>query len=298
MNQLDANVYYVPHKSRWPIFITFGMFMFMVGAATWLNGYERPGQIVLAIGALTIIGIMFGWFGNVIAESIRGTFNAQADTSFRMGMMWFIVSEVFFFAAFFGGLFYIRTGVVPLLGGSEHGVGLLNGGQLITNKYLWPGFSATWPTNGPEGVGGSFITTSPWGIPLINTLLLLSSSVTVTIAHHALRAGNRKRLIGFLGVTILLGALFLCGQAIEYWESYVHLNMTLHTGIYGATFYILTGFHCLHVTLGTIMLCVMWFRCVRGHFTRENHFGFEAVAWYWHFVDVVWLCLFLFVYIL
>jgi cytochrome c oxidase subunit 3 len=291
MNQPDANVYYVPHKSRWPIIAVIGMFLFMAGAANWLNGHDLSGKIVLTLGALTIIGMMFGWFGNVIRESMKGTFNSQVDTSFRMGMMWFIISEVFFFAAFFGGLFYIRTFVVPWLGGiGDKGV--------ITNAYIWQGFSATWPTNGPLAVGGSFVAGSPWGIPLLNTLLLLSSSITVTIAHHALRVGNRKRLIGFLGLTILLGLTFLCCQAYEYWESYVHLNMTLHSGIYGATFYILTGFHGLHVTLGTIMLIVMWLRCARGHFNRENHFAFEAVSWYWHFVDVIWLCLFLFVYIL
>ena len=291
MSQPDANVYYVPHKSRWPIVATLGMFLFMLGAANWLNGNDTAGQIVLAIGALTIIGMMFGWFGNVIRESMHGTFNGQVDTSFRMGMMWFILSEVFFFAAFFGGLFYIRMFVVPWLGGAgDKGI--------LTNGFIWPGYSATWPTNGPDAVGGSFIATSPWGIPLINTLLLLSSSITVTIAHHALRAGHRRRLIGFLGLTILLGVTFLGLQAHEYWDSYVHLNMTLHTGIYGATFYILTGFHGLHVTLGTIMLIVMWLRCARGHFTPKNHFAFEAVAWYWHFVDVIWLCLFLFVYIL
>ncbi|MGH8184294.1 MAG: cytochrome c oxidase subunit 3, partial [Rhodanobacteraceae bacterium] len=164
--------------------------------------------------------------------------------------------------------------------------------------FIWQGFSAAWPTNGPDAVGGSFIATATWGIPLVNTLLLLSSSITVTIAHHALRAGKRGRLIGFLGLTIVLGLAFLLCQAHEYWDSYTNLNMTLHSGIYGATFYILTGFHGLHVTLGTIMLCVMLIRCLRGHFDREHHFAFEAVSWYWHFVDVVWLCLFLFVYIL
>ncbi|HEX7370063.1 MAG TPA: cytochrome c oxidase subunit 3 [Rhodanobacteraceae bacterium] len=291
MSQPDANVYYVPHKSRWPIVAVIGMFLFMIGAANWLNGHDASGQIILAIGALTIIGMMFGWFGNVIKESMKGTFNNQVDSSFRMGMMWFILSEVFFFAAFFGGLFYIRTLVVPWLGGAgDKGI--------ITNGFIWQGFSAAWPTNGPDAVGGSFIATSPWGIPLINTLLLLASSVTVTIAHHALRAGNRKKLIGFLGLTIVLGVLFLLGQAHEYADNYIHFNLTLHSGIYGATFYILTGFHCLHVTIGTIMLIAMWIRCARGHFTPQNHFAFEAVSWYWHFVDVIWLCLFLFVYIL
>ena len=290
MSQTDANAYYVPHKSRWPIVATIGMFLFMVGLANWLNGDTVRGQIIFTIGAITIIGMMFGWFGNVINESLKGTYSGLEDTSFRMGMTWFIFSEVFFFAAFFGGLFYIRTFVVPWLGGA--------GDKGIITHQLWQTFSSTWPTNGPSAVGGEFTATSPWGLPLINTLLLLSSSITVTVAHHALRAGNRKRLIGFLGLTVLLGATFLGCQAHEYWESYAHLNMTLHSGIYGATFYILTGFHCLHVTLGTIMLIVIWIRCMRGHFSAEHSFGFEAVSWYWHFVDVVWCCLFLFVYIL
>jgi cytochrome c oxidase subunit III len=288
---MRQEVYYVPHNSRWPIIATLGMFLFMLGAANWLNGNDTAGQVILTIGAVTIIGMMFGWFGTVIHESIKGTFGSQVDTSFRMGMMWFIFSEVCFFAAFFGALFYIRIFVVPWLGG-------IGDKGILTNTYLWPGFTATWPTNGPDAIGGPFVPTSPWGIPLLNTLLLLSSSVTVTIAHHALRAGRRGRLLTFLGITIFLGACFLVCQGHEYIESYTHFNTTLHTGIYGATFFILTGFHGLHVTLGTIMLIVMWLRCVRGHFDRDNHFAFEAVSWYWHFVDVIWLCLFLFVYVL
>lgn len=291
MSQSAADVYYVPHKSRWPIVATIGMFLFMVGLANWLNGHGISGKIIFAVGALTIIGMMFGWFGTVIRESMNGVFNPQADTSFRLGMTWFIFSEVFFFAAFFGGLLYIRLFVVPWLGG-EGDKGIL------TNAFIWRGYAGAWPTDGPLNVGGDFTVGSPWGIPLLNTLLLLSSSITLTVAHHALRADNRKRLIAFLALTIVLGATFLGFQVYEYWESYVHLNMTLHSGIYGSTFYILTGFHGLHVTLGTIMLIVIWLRCLRGHFTPTSHFGFEAVSWYWHFVDVIWLCLFLFVYIL
>jgi cytochrome c oxidase subunit 3 len=207
-----------------------------------------------------------------------------------MGMIWFIFSEVMFFAAFFGALFYARTYSVPWLGGAGHGA--------LTNHYLWPAFSAAWPTNGPADVGGAFSTMSPWGIPLLNTLLLLSSGVTITIAHHALRAGNRKQLLVFLALTVVLGVIFLGFQAHEYAEAYGHLNLTLGSGVYGSTFFMLTGFHGMHVTLGAIMLTVIWFRCAKGHFTKDNHFGFEAVAWYWHFVDVVWLGLFLFVYVL
>jgi len=226
----------------------------------------------------------------VIRESLAGTYNKQVDVSFRMGMLWFIFSEVMFFGAFFGTLFYARNYSVPWLGGEGHGA--------LTNYFLWPHFSAAWPTNGPADIGGAFSTMSAWGLPLLNTLLLLSSGVTITIAHHALRAGHRKLLLGFLAATIVLGALFLTFQAHEYAEAYEHLNLTLGSGIYGSTFFMLTGFHGLHVTLGAIMLTVIWFRCAKGHFSKEHHFGFEAVAWYWHFVDVVWLGLFLFVYVL
>jgi cytochrome c oxidase subunit 3 len=206
-----------------------------------------------------------------------------------MGMIWFIFSEIMFFAAFFGALFYAHWFSVPWLGGAGDGA--------PTNALLWPGFEATWPTNGPGNVGGAFETIPAWGLPLVNTLLLLTSGVTITIAHHALRANERGKLLFWLGATIVLGVVFLFVQGYEYHHAYAELGLTLGSGIYGSTFFMLTGFHGMHVLLGTIMLIVIWFRCAKGHFTPENHFGFEAVAWYWHFVDVVWLGLFLFVYV-
>jgi cytochrome c oxidase subunit 3 len=233
---------------------------------------------------------LFMWFGDVIRESVSGHYNRQVDVSFRMGMVWFIFSEVMFFAAFFGALFYARTLALPWLGGEGDGV--------MTNSLLWEGFSAAWPSAGPGQVGGQFQTIPAWGLPLLNTLILLTSGVTITIAHHALKAGNRSQLLIWLGATVLLGCVFLFFQAEEYIHAYKELNLTLGSGIYGSTFFMLTGFHGLHVTLGTIMLAIIWFRCAKGHFTKDNHFGFEAVAWYWHFVDVVWLGLFLFVYVL
>jgi len=281
--------YYVPHGSHWPIVGSFGLLGTVGGAGLWLNEVDI-GKPIMAIGVAVLLFMMFGWFGTVIRESIAGKYNKQVDTSFRMGMIWFIFSEVMFFAAFFGALFYARNYSVPWLGGAGHGA--------LTNHFLWPAFSAAWPTNGPGAVGGAFSTLSPWSIPLLNTLLLLSSGVTITIAHHALRAGNRKQLLVFLALTVVLGAIFLGYQAHEYIEAYTQHGLTLGSGIYGSTFFMLTGFHGLHVTLGAIMLTVIWFRCAKGHFTRDNHFGFEAVAWYWHFVDVVWLGLFLFVYVL
>ncbi|KGI76685.1 cytochrome c oxidase subunit 3 [Oleiagrimonas soli] len=286
----QQGAYYVPHHSVWPIVGSVGLFTTMFGAAHWLNDAGSFGRPMFFIGLAIVIFTLFGWFNSVIRESIKGSYNSQVDVSFRMGMMWFIFSEVMFFGAFFGALFYTRMFSVPWLGGEGHG--------LFTHHYLWDQYAAAWPTNGPGDVGGSFSTVSPWGLPLLNTLILLTSSVTITIAHHALRAGRRKQLLVFQALTVLLGATFLYFQAHEYMEAYEHLNLTLQSGVYGSTFFMLTGFHGLHVTLGTIMLIVIWFRCAKGHFNKENHFGFEAVAWYWHFVDVVWLCLFLFVYIM
>ncbi|MDH5824565.1 cytochrome c oxidase subunit 3 [Luteimonas sp. RD2P54] len=286
----DANVYFVPHGSRWPVFASVFLFVAMFGLASWFND-AGWGSTVFYVGLAGLAAILFKWFADVILESVSGYYNKQVDTSFRMGMMWFIFSEVMFFAAFFGALFYARTLALPWLGGEG-----VKG--VATNTYLWEGFSSAWPTSGPGQVGGDFQTIPAWGLPLLNTLILLTSGITVTIAHHALKAGQRTRLLVFLGLTVLLGALFLFFQAEEYIHAYRDLNLTLGSGIYGSTFFMLTGFHGAHVTLGTIMLLVIWFRCLKGHFTKENHFAFEAVAWYWHFVDVVWLGLFLFVYVL
>ena len=284
-----SGAYYVPHGTKWPIVGSFGMLFTLGGAALWLNEI-MIGKAIMCVGIATIVFMVFGWFGTVIRESVGGMFNKQVDTSFRMGMMWFIFSEVMFFAAFFGALFYARALSVPWIGGEGDGA--------LTNFFLWKGYAPAWPTNGPASVGGAFETIPAWGVPLLNTLILLSSGVTITIAHHALRAGHRKNVLVFLGFTVLLGATFLWYQAHEYMEAYKELNLTLGSGVYGSTFFMLTGFHGLHVTLGTIMLIVIWLRCARGHFDRDHHFGFEAVAWYWHFVDVVWLGLFLFVYVL
>ncbi len=285
----DANIYYVPHSSHWPLVGSVGMFIMLFGAASWMNDHSWGFWLLLA-GSVILIYMLFGWFGNVIGESIRGMYNRQVDTSFRMGMIWFIFSEVMFFAAFFGALFYARIFSIPWLGGEGDG--------MLTHNLLWSGYDAAWPTNGPAEIGGDFQTIPAWDIPLLNTMLLLASGVTLTIAHHALRAGRRGSLLFWLAATVALGAVFMCFQIYEYTHAYGDLNLTLGSGIYGSTFFLLTGFHGMHVTLGAIMLTVIWFRCAKGHFTKEQHFGFEAVAWYWHFVDVVWLGLFLFVYVL
>ncbi|MGS1077503.1 cytochrome c oxidase subunit 3 [Pseudoxanthomonas beigongshangi] len=285
----DANIYFVPHSSKWPFVGSIAMFVTMFGVASWLND-AAWGKWTFFTGVFLLCATLFMWFGDVIRESVSGNYNKQVDVSFRMGMVWFIFSEVMFFAAFFGALFYARQFALPWLGGEGDGV--------MTNALLWDGFSSAWPSAGPGQVGGQFQTIPAWGLPLLNTLILLTSGVTITIAHHALKAGHRKQLLVFLGLTVLLGCVFLFFQAEEYIHAYKELNLTLGSGIYGSTFFMLTGFHGAHVTLGTIMLAIIWLRCARGHFTRDDHFGFEAVAWYWHFVDVVWLGLFLFVYVL
>jgi cytochrome c oxidase subunit III len=286
----DASQYYVPHGSPWPIVGSVGLFCLMVGAVCVLN--EWASGYAFLPGAAIILFMFIGWFSTVIGENQRGVFNLEVDRSFRMGMMWFIISEVMFFAAFFGALFYARQLSVPWAGGE---------GVKIFNKLLiWKSYDAGWPTNGPGVLGGkadgTFETIPAFGLPAWNTAILLTSGVTITIAHHALRAGNRAILKIFLAATFLLGFLFVYLQATEYHHAWTELGLRLSTGIYGSTFFMLTGFHGLHVTIGAIMLTVIWLRTLKGHFTPNRHFGFEAVAWYWHFVDVVWLILFVFVY--
>jgi len=270
--------YYVPHGSHWPIVGSAGLLFLMVGVSVWLNGGDTGFWVMLA-GFAIIIFMLVGWFGEVIGESESGRFNTQVGMSFRMGMFWFIFSEVMFFSAFFGALFYARNMAI-----------------FFTNLMLWDGFESTWPTNGPGNIGGDFEPMGPFGLPLINTVLLLSSSVTLTIAHHALLKGHRSLVKVFLGATFVLGFIFVFLQAEEYIEAYQHMNLTLGSGIYGSTFFMLTGFHGMHVTIGAIMLTIIWFRVLKGHFTPDKHFAFEAVAWYWHFVDVVWVALYVFVY--
>ena len=281
MSLAKTDHYYVPQPSSWPVVGSIALFLMATGATAWFNGAPLGKWSVLA-GFLVLVYMMFGWFGRVIHESEGGKYNAQVDVSFRWGMGWFIFSEVMFFAAFFGALFYARVLSVPGLGDLEQ-------------KLLWPDFSAQWPTAGPNA-SDPFTPMGAWGIPAFNTLLLLSSGVTVTWAHWALKANNRGQLILGLVCTIALGVTFLGFQAYEYIHAYSELNLKLTSGIYGSTFFMLTGFHGFHVTVGAIMLTVILFRCIAGHFKPDHHFAFEAVSWYWHFVDVVWLLLFVLVY--
>lgn len=275
--------YYVPSPSKWPIIGSVALLFMAFGAAFTMSKLPL-GYGLLITGLVILAFLIFGWFREVALESEAGKYKAKEDKSFRWSMGWFIFSEVMFFASFFGALFYMRVLSVPWLAGSEQ-------------ELLWPGFAGGWPTAGP-GFDEKFTPMGAWGIPAINTALLLTSGVTITLAHWALKKNDRGALKLWLFATIALGITFLCFQIYEYGHAYAELNLKLTSGAYGSTFFMLTGFHGFHVTIGTIMLIAIFFRCLNGHFKPEHHFGFEGVAWYWHFVDVVWLGLFIFVYLL
>jgi cytochrome c oxidase subunit 3 len=277
-----TNSYYLPAPSHWPVVGSVAVFLLAGSAVLLMNGMSA-GWYVLAAAFAVLLYFLFGWFGTVIRESESGKYNDQVDVSYRWAMSWFIFSEVMFFAAFFGALFYMRALSVPWLSQGD------------TGDLLWQGFRSAWPVSGP-GIESTFTPMGAWGIPAINTLILLTSGATVTWAHWGLKNNNRGQLKLGLFLTIALGVIFLCLQAYEYHHAYAELNLTLASGAYGATFFMLTGFHGFHVTLGTIMLIVIFGRTLKGHFTPEKHFGFEGVSWYWHFVDVVWLLLFVLVY--
>ena len=280
--------YFVPGPSRHPAMAAFGLFFVILGAGQWVNGSDWAPYAV-TFGLVWWLVVLKQWFSDAIHESQSGMYSDRIDVSFRWSMAWFIFSEVMFFGAFFGALYWARVHSVPELGNMEH-------------QLLWPDFKGLWPsvaagaTGAPAGVVEPFRTMGPWPLPTINTGLLLTSGVTLTIAHHALIANQRGKTIAFMWMTVLLGAVFLGCQGYEYYEAYHHLNLKLTSGVYGSTFFMLTGFHGFHVFVGTLMLLFITLRLQKGHFTPEKHFGFEGAAWYWHFVDVVWLGLYVIVY--
>lgn len=286
--------YYVPEQSPWPFVGAVALFLIAFGAGHLVNevtrGKEGYGSYLLIAGVAILLFMLVGWFRNVIDESMSGLYSKQMDRSFRQGMSWFIFSEVMFFFAFFGALFYARLIAMPWLDGASN--------NAMTAQILWPEFSAHWPM--VRTPGGTETTAMPWqGLPLYNTIILLTSSVTLQFAHTAMEQNKRGQLKLMLSLTVLLGASFLVLQGYEYMHAYQDLGLKLDSGIYGNTFFLLTGFHGMHVTLGAIFLTVILLRIVlKNHFTAHRHFAFQAAAWYWHFVDVVWLCLFVFVYVL
>ena len=298
----DSSVYYVPHNGWYPVVLAFGVMLMLTGLGTWLNDTKAGEegnwtQTIVGFGIVSVV--LYYWFAKVVVENQQGLANETLKKSYVWGMGWFIFSEVMFFAAFFGALFYARVLAVSWLGGE--------GAKGLTGEYLWPEFEPTWPVmanpdpgvfdNPGQSMANPGITNWLSYLPFWNTLILLTSSVTVHIAHGAIKEQARGKLIFWLGLTVALGIIFLFLQAYEYYEAYAHMGLTLGTGIYGSTFFILTGFHGFHVTLGTVILLIQFFRSLKGHFSPKDCFGFEAASWYWHFVDVVWVGLFIFVYL-
>jgi cytochrome c oxidase subunit 3 len=280
--------YYIPAPSHYPVLMSAGLFLVILGAGQWVNG-SGWGAYALLVGMVFWLTVMWRWFSTSIQESESGLYSDRIDVSYRWSMSWFIFSELMFFAAFFGALYWARVHSVPMLGNLDH-------------QVLWPDFKAIWPSSGagvtasPAGTVEPFSTIGPWPLPTINTALLLTSGVTLTIAHHALIANQRAKTIFWMWITVILGTVFLGVQAYEYLHAYRDLNLKLSSGIFGSTFFMLTGFHGFHVLVGMLMLLFITLRLMKGHFTPERHFGFEGAAWYWHFVDVVWLGLYVVVY--
>ena len=280
--------YFIPSPSRHPAMVAFGLFLVILGAGQWING-AGWGAWSLLLGLFVWLSTLFVWFRQAVGESEGGMYSERVDASFRWSMSWFIFSEVMFFAAFFGALYWARAHALPMLGDLDH-------------KVLWPDFKAIWPSAGggvtasPANIVEPFATMGPWPIPTINTAILLTSGWTLTIAHHALLANKRSKTIAFMWVTVVLGITFVSLQGYEYYHAYNDLNLKLNSGIFGSTFFMLTGFHGFHVFVGMLMLLFITLRLMKGHFTPQRHFGFEGAAWYWHFVDVVWLGLYFLVY--
>jgi cytochrome c oxidase subunit III len=280
--------YFIPQPSRHPVLVATAMLLVIFGAGQWVNGASW-GKFFVFGGLAMWAVIMFQWFSQAIGESEGKLYSDRVDASYRWSMSWFIFSEVMFFAAFFGALYWARVHALPMLGNLDH-------------QVLWPDFKAVWPSAGggatasPAGTVEPFATMGPWPLPTINTALLLTSGVTLTIAHHALLANQRSKTIVWMWITVILGATFVGVQAYEYMHAYRDLNLKLSSGIFGSTFFMLTGFHGFHVLVGMLMLLFITIRIMKGHFTPERHFGFEGAAWYWHFVDVVWLGLYILVY--
>jgi cytochrome c oxidase subunit III len=281
--------YFIPQPSRHPVLVAAAMLLIIFGAAEWVNGMSWGKYFVFGGLALWAV-IMFQWFSQAVGESEGRLYSDRVDVSFRWSMSWFIFSEVMFFAAFFGALYWARVHALPMLGSLE-------------NQILWPDFKAVWPsvaspgaTAAPAGTVEPFSVIGPWPLPTLNTALLLTSGVTLTVAHHALLANQRAKTVFWMWITVALGVTFLFVQGYEYMHAYRDLNLKLSSGIFGSTFFMLTGFHGFHVCVGALMLLFITLRIQKGHFTPQRHFGFEGAAWYWHFVDVVWLGLYILVY--
>ncbi|SDE22109.1 cytochrome c oxidase subunit 3 [Kordiimonas lacus] len=271
--------YHLVNPSPWPAVGSFAVLLMMVGAVfamkpdATLFGMSGFGNWLFGAGLLGLLYTMYAWWSDVIHEAETGDHKPVVRIGLKYGMILFIASEVMFFVAWFWAFF--NAALYPKIPLPEIGAFW----ETLNNEAMWP----------PEGIE----TFDPWHLPFMNTLILLLSGTTVTWAHHAVLEGDRDSLKKGLWLTVILGAIFTCVQVYEY----QHAAFEFSGSIYGATFFMATGFHGFHVLVGTIFLAVCLGRAYKGHFTPDHHFGFEAAAWYWHFVDVVWIFLFFCVYI-
>ncbi|KAB2878280.1 MAG: cytochrome c oxidase subunit 3 [Pseudorhodoplanes sp.] len=262
--------YHLVDPSPWPLIGSISALIMAIGAIGWMHKSYAAAPLVFAAGAIGVLYTMIGWWRDVINEAEhKGNHTRVVQIHHRYGMILFIASEVMFFVAWFWA--YFNTALFP---DDIH--------QIARNEFI----GGVWPPKGIE-------TFDPWHLPLLNTLILLTSGTTVTWAHHALLEGDRNGLKNGLWLTIILGILFTSIQAYEY----SHAAFAFKGNIYGATFFMATGFHGAHVIIGTIFLTVCLARAYAGHFTPTQHLGFEFAAWYWHFVDVVWIFLFACIYV-
>jgi len=274
--------YHLVKPSAWPLIGSVSAAILAIGLVVWLKGLfglPKGTWVLFAAGALGVIYTMIGWWADVIKEANEGDHTPVVALGLRYGMILFIASEVMFFVAWFWIFFEMAL---------FHHVRTLSPIEEV--RTAW----ASFPPKGVESL-------DPWHFPLINTLLLLTSGTTVTWAHHALQQGDRKGARNGLILTIILGVTFSCVQAYEYREIIMEKlffnTSAANSGLYGSSFFMATGFHGFHVMVGSIFLLICLFRLLGGGFTPRKHFGFEAAAWYWHFVDVVWLFLFAFIYV-
>ena len=273
--------YHLVNPSPWPVVGAVAAFILAVGAVTWMHGGT---WIIMTLGFLLVLYTMFMWWRDVLREAHAGDHTPVVGLHLRYGMLLFIASEVMFFVAWFWAYFDVSLfpgDVQTIQDGLK--VGITGRTDILGGQ--WP------PV--PTADGTFRHTFDPWELPLFNTLVLLTSGTTITWAHHALLHGDRKGMLRGLALTILLGIIFTSCQAYEY----SHAPFKFGGHVYGSTFFMATGFHGMHVIIGTIFLIVVFFQALAGHFTPKQHFGFEAAAWYWHFVDVVWLFLFASIYV-
>lgn len=272
MNEMRSDShYYVPPPSHYPVTINLGLFILVLGFALRINSIAS-GIVPILFGIAAVLYGAFGWLGKIICEDEGGNYHPWEDRSFRIGMAYFILSEVAFFGSFLLALMYVRAFSLPELASMD------------PHFTPWPDFKGGWPSGGPESQ--SFTPLGAWGLPAVNTMLILASAVSLMWARKGLLTDNRGQMIAGLAIALMLGVIFLFQQAMEYRHA-AELGITLASGIYGTNFYMLTSVHGVHLLAGIVMLGVLLLRAFHGHFKTESRVGLDLVTWYWNFVVTV-----------